>query len=115
MRIHNDVSEYLLEEKQIRHECFYRPRLNSSRPISPLRRTFWLDELLRRRRLRDSAGSLGLSPVARACRFRMSVRLMTPTRRPDNRAPSSAADGMECERLGGTGTPDEMEPVDGAL
>lgn len=92
---------------------FYRPRLKSSRPISPLRRTFWLDELLRRRRLRDSAGSLGLSPVARACRFRMSVRLITPTRRPDNRAPSSADDGMECERLGGIGTPDEE--IEGAV
>jgi hypothetical protein len=42
----------------------------------------------------------------------MSVKLMTPTRRPDSRAPSSAAEGIECESGGGTGTADEeCEPV----
>jgi hypothetical protein len=68
--------------------------LNSSRPISPLRRTLMLELLLRRRLLRLSAGSAGLNPLARACRFNTSVRLTTPTRRPERRAPGSADDGM---------------------
>ena len=72
--------------------------------MSPLRRTLWLDELLRRRRLRDSAGSAGFSPLARACKFRMSVKLTTPTSRPDSRAPSRAEEGIECEIGDGTGT-----------
>lgn len=89
------------------------PRLKSSRPISPLRRTLRLDELLRRRRLRDSAGSAGLSPLARACRFRMSVKLTTPTKRPESRAPSSAEAGIEWVSGGGTDTPEiEWEPED---
>lgn len=53
-----------------------------------------LELLLRRRLLRLSAGSAGLSPLARACRFNMSVRLTTPTRRPESRAPGSAEAGM---------------------
>jgi hypothetical protein len=39
--------------------------------------------LLRRRCRRDSAGSSGFSPLARANRFRMSVRLTTPLSRPE--------------------------------
>lgn len=71
----------------------YRP--NNSRPISPLRRTLTLELLLRRRRLRLSAGSAGLRPLARACRFNMSVRLTTPTNRPDSRAPGKADTGID--------------------
>lgn len=71
------------------------PRLNISRPTSPLRCMPRLAELLRRRRLRVSAGSAGLSPLARACRLRMSVRLTTPTSRPDRQAPGNAEAGME--------------------
>lgn len=72
--------------------------------MSPLRRTLWLDELLRRRRLRDSAGSAGFNPLARACKFRMSVKLITPARRPDSRAPSWAEEGIEWEMGDGTAT-----------
>lgn len=72
-----------------------RYRLNNSRPISPLRRTLRLELLLRRRRLRLSAGSAGLSPLARACRFNISVRLTTPTKRPESRAPGRAEAGMD--------------------
>lgn len=53
-----------------------------------------LEELLRRRR-RDSAGSAGLRPLARACKFKISVKLTTPTRRPDKRAPGSDEAGIE--------------------
>lgn len=103
------ATEYCGNQK---HESFYMPRLKSSRPISPLRRTLWLDELLRLRRIRDSAGSVGLSPLARACKLRMSVKLMTPTRRPDNRAPSSAEEGVEYDSGSGAGTLGEgREPV----
>jgi hypothetical protein len=51
-------------------------------------------ELLRRRR-RESSGSAGLRPLARACRFKISVRLTTPTKRPDSRAPGSEDAGIE--------------------
>jgi hypothetical protein len=53
-----------------------------------------LEELLRRRR-RDSAGSAGLKPLARACKFKISVKLTTPTRRPDKRAPGRVDAGIE--------------------
>lgn len=33
----------------------------------------------------------------------MSVKLITPTRRPDNRAPSSAEEGIEYDSDGGAG------------
>lgn len=77
------------------------PRLNISRPTSPLRRNCMLEELLRRRR-RDSAGSAGLRPVARACKLRISVKLTTPTRRPDRRAPGKEEAGIEGARGGVT-------------
>lgn len=73
--------------------------------MSPLRRTLTLELLLRRLRLRDSAGSAGFNPLARACRFRISVRLTTPTSRPDSRAPDSADAGMEGAI--GDGNPDD--------
>jgi hypothetical protein len=76
-------------------------RLNSSLPISPLRRTLMLELLLRRLLLRFSAGSAGLNPLARACRFNTSVRLTTPTRRPDNRAPGRADAGIDGVRGAG--------------
>jgi len=76
------------------------PRLNSSRPVSPLRRTFILDAELLRRLRRDSAGSAGLRPLARACRFKISVRLTTPTSLPDRRAPGTADAGTEGVRVG---------------
>lgn len=49
-------------------------------------------ELLDERRLCRlvSAGSLGLRPLARAKRFKMSVRETTPDRRPDMLAPGRA-------------------------
>ena len=75
------------------------PRLNISRPISPLRRTLMLEELLRRRR-RYSAGSAGLRPLARACKFKISVKLTTPTRRPERRAPGNADAGTDGARGG---------------
>jgi hypothetical protein len=46
-----------------------------------LRRTLLL--LLRRRCRRDSVTSSGFRPLARANRFRMSVRLTTPLSRPE--------------------------------
>lgn len=58
-----------------------------------------LEELLRRRR-RDSAGSAGLSPLARACRFKISVKLTTPTSLPDRRAPGRLEAGIEGARGG---------------
>lgn len=58
-----------------------------------------LELLLRRRLLRLSAGSAGLNPLARAWRFNTSVRLTTPTRRPESRAPGSADDGMAGARV----------------
>ena len=78
------------------------PRLNNSRPTSPLRRTLTLELLLRRRRLRDSAGSAGFNPLARACRFRISVRLTTPTSFPDSRAPGNAEAGTDGAIGGGS-------------
>jgi hypothetical protein len=50
---------------------------------------------LRRRRSRWSVGLRGLRPDWRAKRFRMSVREMTPMRRPEMRAPGRAAVEME--------------------
>jgi hypothetical protein len=73
----------------------YSPRKPISRATSPLLRMLRLELLLRRRRLRVSAGSAGLNPLARAYRLRTSVRLITPTRWPDNRAPGKADAGME--------------------
>ena len=75
------------------HLQIYRP--NNSRPISPLRRTLTLELLLRRRRLRISAGSSGLSPLARAYKCRISVRLTTPTRLPDSRPPGRIEAGAD--------------------
>lgn len=63
--------------------------------MSPLRRTLTLELLLRRRWLRLSVGSAGLNPLARACRFRISVRLTTPNNRPDRRAPGSEDAGID--------------------
>jgi hypothetical protein len=60
----------------------------SLRPLSTLRRTLLL--LLRRRR-RDSPGSIGFSPLARANRFSVSVRLTTPLSRPEMLAPGMLA------------------------
>lgn len=66
-----------------------------------------LDELLRRRR-RDSAGSAGLKPLARACKFKISVKLTTPTRRPDKRAPGRDGAGIE-------GARGEVTPLDATV
>lgn len=49
------------------------------------------DELLRRLRLRMSSGSPGDSPDARAKRFKTSVKLTTPERRPLMAAPGICA------------------------
>lgn len=54
-----------------------------------------LQLLLRRRWLRLSDGLAGLNPLARAWRFRISVRLTTPNSRPDRRAPGSADAGID--------------------
>jgi hypothetical protein len=54
-----------------------------------------LELLLRRRRFRVSAGSVGLKPLARAYKKSTSVRLTTPISRPDNRAPGSADAGTD--------------------
>jgi len=54
-----------------------------------------LELLLRRRCARLSMGSAGLNPLARACRFRISVKLTTPSNRPDRRAPGSADAGID--------------------
>lgn len=83
------------QPRQPSDDSYMPARLNISRPASPLRTKPWLEELLRRRRLRDSAGSAGLRPLARACRFKMSVRLTTPTSRPDSLAPGRAEAGMD--------------------
>jgi hypothetical protein len=48
-------------------------------------------ELERRRLWRSSSGSLGDRPLARAKRFRTSVKLITPDRRPLMFWPGSAA------------------------
>lgn len=67
-------------------------------PRSKLFRT--LLELLRRRLMRISLGSATSQiPPARAKRIRMSVRLTTPTRRPEIRAPGND----EAEMLGPVG------------
>lgn len=59
-----------------------------------------LAELLRLRLMRSSLGSAAfVNPPARANRTKMSVRLTTPTRRPEMRAPGSA----EAEILGPVG------------
>ena len=87
----------------LNHNMKNNHRLNSSLPISPLRRTLMLELLLLRRRLRLSAGSAGLNPLARACKFNTSVKLTTPTRRPDSRAPGSAEAGIE-DVIGDAGT-----------
>lgn len=71
------------------------PRPQSSRPISPLFRTLTLELLLRLRRLRVSAGSAGLKPLARAYRLSTSVKLTTPTKRPESRAPGREDAGIE--------------------
>jgi hypothetical protein len=57
----------------------------SLRLLSTLR--LILELLLRRRFLRSSAGSCGWRPVARAKRFKISVKLITPVKRPDKLAP----------------------------
>ena len=72
-----------------------RHRLNNSRPTSPLLEKLTLELLLRRLRLRDSAGSAGCNPLARACRLRMSVKLTTPTSLPDILAPGNAEAGID--------------------
>lgn len=58
------------------------------RELSKLFRTLLLE--LRLRALRVSSGSCGLSPLAFANRFRTSVKLTTPQRRPDMLAPVMA-------------------------
>lgn len=78
----------------ILHALTYPYRARSSCPSSPLRRILTLELLLRRRRLRDSAGSAGLSPLARAYRFRTSVNVTTPTSPPDSRLPGRADAGI---------------------
>lgn len=60
----------------------------SLRLLSMLRRM--LELLLRLRARRASSGSCGLSPLARANRLRMSVRLMTPLNLPERLAPGIA-------------------------
>lgn len=57
-----------------------RPRSILLRKLSMLGRREL--ELERRRRWRSSSGSLGDNPLARAKRFRTSVKLTTPVRRP---------------------------------
>jgi hypothetical protein len=52
-----------------------------------------LEELLLRRRLRTSSGSMGERPVARAKRLRISVRLTTPDSRPLMPDPGNWEDG----------------------
>lgn len=50
--------------------------------------------LLRLRARRASSGSCGCRPLARANTFKMSVRLMTPLRRPERLAPEMAVAEM---------------------
>jgi hypothetical protein len=64
--------------------------------LSKLRLTLLLLLLLLARLV--SAGSCGLSPLALANRFRISVRLTTPDRRPDMLAP-----GMATAEMAGAG------------
>ncbi len=67
-------------------------------PLSKLLRT--LLELLRLRRMRSSFGSTAeVKPPARANKTRISVKLTTPTRRPEMRAPGND----EAETLGPEG------------
>jgi hypothetical protein len=64
------------------------PDTLSLRELSMLRRM--LLELLLRRARRASSGSCGCKPLARANKFRISVRLMTPLIRPDRLDPVMA-------------------------
>ena len=59
-------------------------------PLTPPPPPLLLLALLPRRARRASSGSLGCRPLARAKRFRMSVRLTTPLRRPDMCCPGRA-------------------------
>lgn len=51
--------------------------------------------------MRCSVGLPGRSPLARASRFKISVKLTTPTSRPDNRALGSADAGVDGTNTGG--------------
>lgn len=95
------------EVKRAKEKCSnQKPRLNNSRPNSPLRRTLMLELLLRRRCARLSIGSAGLNPLARACRLRISVKLTTPSNRPDRRAPGSADAGIDVASVADPGCGD---------
>lgn len=71
----------------------------SLRALSMLLRM--LLELERRRACRASSGSWGLSPLARANRLRISVRLMTPLSLPERLAPGMA-EMADAEMAGAT-------------
>lgn len=94
------------EELKGKRNANQKPRLNNSRPNSPLRRTLMLELLLRRRCARLSIGSAGLNPLARACRLRISVKLTTPSNRPDRRAPDSADAGIDVASVADPGCGD---------
>ena len=76
----------------------------SLRLLSMLRRM--LELLERLLAMRTSSGSWGLRPLARANRFRMSVKLMTPERRPERLAP-----GMAEADIAGAGAPERWDGV----